>query len=720
MKRVFSFIHSKVARRIFVLFLICALLPLCMLAAVLLQRISTKLEADSNVRLRLATKNAGMTILEGLSLFQSELESMPIPSGSGIGKIANQKPRSVANMRFRSVTIVEYNAKNSIITGMPLRLPPDALTHLDAGNALLITDSSLEAGDRIYIATTINQNLSGQDILLGEVNPEYLWNLVGYTLSPGVDISILGPSGKQLFSTRPLSSDLISIVMSKQDSQATGNFKWHREDVDCLVNYWSVFMKPAFLADSWTVIATQSRQDSLGPTRSFISTSLLVLFLTLFVVIFISSVLIRRSLVPLSVLKEGAHRLSKGDFDSRVEIASGDEFEDLATTFNEMSVQLGDQFTRLSDMGKLLQKILEARDQDTIIDEVIFHYCNTASYEWIGISILETKKVLKIQTTYSNGFDGKPAKSVRFEAPLNTDELKSLWGATEGLHIMAKQEFSKLLAPMTVEGACEFFLQPILIKNNFVGLLILGYRHIPKQFREEQVLLRQVADEVAIAMDNIRLIEELSGLNRGTIQVLANAVDAKSPWTAGHSQRVTSLALEIGRHMGLSVSDLETLQLSGLFHDIGKIGIPEVILDKPSSLTEEEYDIIKDHPRKGAEMLRPIRAYHEAIPIVIQHHEQFNGQGYPLGLAGEEIAIGARILAVADVFDALYSSRPYRPGWEIEKVLSYMEEKAGSNFDPEVVRAFLKIDLSAYIELSAETDHSDSIVDILVIQAGGI
>jgi putative nucleotidyltransferase with HDIG domain len=160
------------------------------------------------------------------------------------------------------------------------------------------------------------------------------------------------------------------------------------------------------------------------------------------------------------------------------------------------------------------------------------------------------------------------------------------------------------------------------------------------------------------------------------------------------------LAMDIGREMGLSRGDLELLQWGGLFHDMGKIGVPEYILDKPGKLTEEEYALVKKHPEKGAEMLKPIRAYHAAIPLVAQHHEQFDGLGYPLGLAGEEIALGARILAVADVFDALYSNRPYRQGWEIGRVFSYLKEKAGSDFDPEVIGAFLRIDLTTYFESS--------------------
>lgn len=305
-------------------------------------------------------------------------------------------------------------------------------------------------------------------------------------------------------------------------------------------------MKPTLLTDAWAVVAIQSKSDALGAARSFITTFLLVIFLTMFVVIFASSVLIRRSLEPLAILKQGAARLSSGDFDSRVKIASGDEFEDLAHSFNDMSDHLA------------------------------------------------------------------------------------------------------------------------------------------------------------------RLVDELHWLNRGTIDVLANAVDAKSPWTAGHSQRVTKLALAIGTEMELPAEDLELLQLSGLFHDIGKIGIPEAILDKPGALTDEEYDRIKMHPAIGAEMLKPIRAYHAIIPIVGQHHEQFGGGGYPKGLAGDEIVPGARIMAVADVFDALYYSRPYRNGWEVSAVIAYMREHAGSNFDPAVVQALLKIDLNSFLASSSEDGRTDS------------
>jgi putative nucleotidyltransferase with HDIG domain len=372
-----------------------------------------------------------------------------------------------------------------------------------------------------------------------------------------------------------------------------------------------------------------------------------------------------------------------------------------------MSEQLGKEFTRLSEMGSLVQRILEADDRDTIIDAFISCFCNAVPCEWLGISLADDKKALRLLTYYSNRSDGIMAETMRYETQLSREELNNLRAAAESLHVRDSQVFAALLTPMASEGAGEFFLLPIFVKDRLLGILIIGYRHAPEQIREELVRARQVADEIAISLDNVRLIDELNCLNQGTIEVLANAVDAKSQWTAGHSKRVTKLALEIGKEMGLSVRELELLNWGGQFHDIGKIGVPEVILDKTDRLTAEEYAIIKSHPGKGAEILKPIQTYHGAIPIVAQHHEQFDGMGYPLGLAGEEISLGARILAVADVFDALYSNRPYRHGWEIGRVISYMEENAGSQFDPEVIKAFLKIDRTVYLESPANADMSD-------------
>jgi putative nucleotidyltransferase with HDIG domain len=237
----------------------------------------------------------------------------------------------------------------------------------------------------------------------------------------------------------------------------------------------------------------------------------------------------------------------------------------------------------------------------------------------------------------------------------------------------------------------SFIVLPIFLKDRLAGIISLGYRGQPQHSQEDLTQARQLADQVAVALSNARLIEELDKLNWGTLTALARTIDAKSPWTAGHSERVTALAVEIGVKLGLGPKELEVLHRGGLLHDIGKIGIPAAVLDKAGHLTEQEIAIMREHPRKGARILEPIPAYAEVIPIVLQHHEWFDGTGYPDGLAGEEISLGGRIFAVADVFDALTSDRPYRSGQDRESAIALIRQGVGRQFDPKVVQAFLEV-----------------------------
>ncbi len=195
--------------------------------------------------------------------------------------------------------------------------------------------------------------------------------------------------------------------------------------------------------------------------------------------------------------------------------------------------------------------------------------------------------------------------------------------------------------------------------------------------------------------DSLREVLEankrLDRLNWGALTALARAIDAKSKWTAGHSERVTKLALEIARILGLTQEEQDTLHRAGLLHDIGKIGTPAELIDKSESLTNAEQQVVNEHPIIGERILEPMEAYAEVIPIVRQHHEWFNGHGYPDGLAGEAITLGARILAVADVYDALCSERPYRAAMDPDEVLQMIKERSGSHFDPAVINAFVKV-----------------------------
>ncbi len=185
--------------------------------------------------------------------------------------------------------------------------------------------------------------------------------------------------------------------------------------------------------------------------------------------------------------------------------------------------------------------------------------------------------------------------------------------------------------------------------------------------------------------------KELKILYESLIYSFVNALDAKSPWTKGHSERVTNYVLSIAKEIELKEKDIETLRTAALLHDIGKIGTYDVILDKPGKLTDEEFTFIRLHPVKGEEILKPITQLKKILPIIRHHHERLDGKGYPDGLKGEEIPLCARILHVADSFDSMTADRPYRPAPGVEYAISELKKYSGVQFDHKVVEAFLKV-----------------------------
>lgn len=193
--------------------------------------------------------------------------------------------------------------------------------------------------------------------------------------------------------------------------------------------------------------------------------------------------------------------------------------------------------------------------------------------------------------------------------------------------------------------------------------------------------------------------EQLENAYMESIEVLRQTVDAKDPYTRGHSDRVADYSVLIGKHMGLSEKDLKTLKIGGLFHDIGKIGVPDHILLKPGKLTDDEYSEIKNHPSIGAHILSTATIFADLIPVVKHHHERYDGFGYPGKLKGSDIPFLARIAAVADTYDAMTSRRPYRDALPLDVVKAEIEKCSGTQFDPEIAKVFLDLLENHYDEV---------------------
>jgi putative nucleotidyltransferase with HDIG domain len=175
------------------------------------------------------------------------------------------------------------------------------------------------------------------------------------------------------------------------------------------------------------------------------------------------------------------------------------------------------------------------------------------------------------------------------------------------------------------------------------------------------------------------------------LSILSRAIEARDPYTRGHSARVTQLAEAIARRLGWDDGRLASLRVGGPLHDIGKLALSDDVLCKEGGLDEEEFEQIREHPRIGAKILLRFAAYREALPYVLYHHERWDGNGYPSGRAGEDIPVEARVLAIADAFDAMTSDRPYRQALTREQALAEVERCAGTQFDPEIARIFLEV-----------------------------
>lgn len=225
-----------------------------------------------------------------------------------------------------------------------------------------------------------------------------------------------------------------------------------------------------------------------------------------------------------------------------------------------------------------------------------------------------------------------------------------------------------------------------------MGVIYVDSRSARRRFTEADVdLLLAFSYQGAISIENAQLHRDLQENYLALVGSLAEAVEVKDRYTRGHSELVSRYAVAMAQEMGLTEREIEEIERGGMLHDVGKIGIDEAILNKPGRLTDEEFDVIKMHPVYGAQILEPIQFLGRVSDIVHQHHERMDGSGYPQGLEGEEICLGARIIAVCDVFEGITSYRPYRKPMEPQQVVEVFKEESGDKLDPHCVEVFLKI-----------------------------
>ncbi len=231
---------------------------------------------------------------------------------------------------------------------------------------------------------------------------------------------------------------------------------------------------------------------------------------------------------------------------------------------------------------------------------------------------------------------------------------------------------------------------PLIWSDFEFGSLILKWKKKPDHIEDNNKLLRGIINQTRFALTNAKLYADIKENYLRTIKALAIAVDAKDTYTHGHSENVMRYSEILAHYLGLDHEEIELIKNGGLLHDIGKIGIPGVILNKPTKLTDEEFNgVMKTHPTLGANIIKDVPFLQDLNPIILYHHENYDGTGYPLGLAGEKIPFNARIVHIADAYEAMTSNRPYRKGLGEREAVRRLRENAGTQFDPVMVEQFI-------------------------------
>jgi PAS domain S-box-containing protein len=357
------------------------------------------------------------------------------------------------------------------------------------------------------------------------------------------------------------------------------------------------------------------------------------------------------------------------------------------------------QIAYLTALGEIDRSIASTFDMRLSLEMLVTQALSLLQMDAADV-LLFNPQAYTFQYVVGHGFR---ARIPHLEAPVRLGEEYAGRAALEGTRIFvadltAPSEHSPRMRALQAEGFVSYLGAPLIAKGQVKGVLEL-FTRTPFQPEQEHLdVLKTLALQAAIAIDNATLFEGLQQSNidlrlayDSTIEGWSRAMDLRDKETEGHTQRVTEMTLRLARAFGVSDEQLVHIQRGALLHDIGKMGIPDSILLKPEALTDEEWAIMRQHPVYAYELLSPIAYLRPALDIPYCHHEKWDGSGYPRGLKGEQIPLAARLFAIVDVWDALRSDRPYRKAWSEARVREYLRASAGTHFDPQVVELFLRI-----------------------------
>jgi HD-GYP domain-containing protein (c-di-GMP phosphodiesterase class II) len=448
---------------------------------------------------------------------------------------------------------------------------------------------------------------------------------------------------------------------------------------------------------------------------------------------------------PLKSLLRAIKKVEAGNWDATVTIDSKDELGIIGSSFNKMVSEMNNLYrkniakerelskirvdlehkTQLENLNAQLEFKLkeletankavtslsrEVKDKNIELEKAVERLKKISEIGRILSSIIETDELMRIiiqttadlleadKVTLHLDDSRRPAVTLQYKrgADLETVPDFSFELSSQFKDVFFHGKPVMISSPPIGDNDSPAFGRrigiPLKMKGQIVGVMMLENDRDSGSFSEDEIeLLMTLANHAMVAVENAWLYESVKTNYFATIQSLVNALEANDRFTKGHSERVRALSVELGKHVALDFKELELLEHAAILHDIGKIGVEKFILQKQGTLTSKEYSLVKTHPLIGDEILGPIETLEGVRKTIIEHHERYDGHGYPYGLRGEEISLKAKILAVVDTFDAMMTDRPYRKALSLDAVKKELLSNAGSQFDPSVVGAFIEM-----------------------------
>jgi HD-GYP domain-containing protein (c-di-GMP phosphodiesterase class II)/HAMP domain-containing protein len=857
---------SKVARRIFLLFILCALIPVSVLAYLSFSQVQRSLYAQAEEDLRFATKTSGMATFERLKFLETDLRVIgavfEAKNGEAGPPVAH---RQALVSGFSGIVAMAGDGRIQHLFGSISSLPrftDDEKAHLRSGKPLVLTRRS-----HVYLVLPRSGPRALQRLLIGEIIPGFLWNTE--ELSPLRALIVLDESQNVVFSSFPEYTPMRELRTALRKDPSVGQLRWTHGNEVFLSRYWNLFMVPRFHAN-WVLVKSERESDILGPVVNFKNVFLPLVLLAFFLAVLLSLIQIRRSLVPIGLLKEATQKIAAKQYESRVSIGTDDEFGELGGSFNVMAESLENHLRNMTILNRIGLALSAEKSNDRLLELILLggkhitHADGCALFRVtenneLNLSMVHIDSIHRVAGNGENAaiplydMNGKPnsrsalAFSAINDVVLNIPDIDQ----SPDFDFASLREFDKAMGYRTVS------LLVVPVKNHekeILGVLLLfnaqdRLSRIGPFSEDDRRLLEALASQAAVALSKNKLVDDFSELFDSLVELIATAIDKKSPYTGDHCRRVPKLTMMLAqavcdrkdgifKNVALSEEEMHELKIAALLHDCGKVTTPVHIADKATrletifdrihlidtrfevvkrderiasqkrqrdllslgrlgelsvekealenilaqieedrdfvrscnsgeivmaeerrnriaeisrkyrwtgpdgreesvlsdddlymltsavrgTLTSAEREVIKQHVDITISMLESLH-YPKAlrnVPLYAQaHHERIDGKGYPKGLTRKEIPLQGRIMAIADIFEAMTASnRPYKRALTLsESLRSLGSMKQDGHIDPDLFDLF--IDEKIYMRFAEKYLSPEQIDEVVLTEIPG-